>query len=244
MTTQSTTSEMTHTGNHCMCYDVQPEVWRCMDRFAQYFKRRTIAATLLTIGFSCGLQAVTYQFPSGGGDLADLAKWQESYPSLASLPGSTDTVKLGSSSVFTMSADMEVNKFSFNYQNATLDLASSGNHTLKVLDSNDAFGAYDGVVKGGVIDRNGQNFYWFQTSDNEMTVSDGCILTNANAFYVNVWGKSGGKLHLAGASRIYANGLTLNNGKANTASGSSLLNVTGGSKVYIAGNDKWSYSDT
>ena len=235
---------MTHTGNHCMCYDVQPEVWRCMDRFAQHFKRRTIAATLLTIGFSCGLQAVTYQFPSGGGDLADLAKWQESYPSLVSLPGSTDTVKLGSSSVFTMSADMEVNKFSFNYQNATLDLASSGNHTLKVLDSNDAFGAYDGAVKGGVIDRNGQNFYWFQTSDNEMTVSDGCILTNANVFYVNVWGKSGGKLHLSGASRIYAKGLTLNSGIANTTSGSSLLNVTGGSKVYIAGNDKWSYSDT
>ena len=84
MTTQSATSEMTHTGNHCMCYDVQPEVWRCMDRFAQHFKRRTIAATLLTIGFSCGLQADTYTFPSGGGDLADLAKWQESYPSLVS----------------------------------------------------------------------------------------------------------------------------------------------------------------
>lgn len=232
---------MTHTGNHCMCYDVQPEVWRCMDRFAQHFKRRTIAATLLTIGFSCGLQAVTYQFPSGGGDLADLAKWQESYPSLVSLPGSADTVKLGSSSVFTMSADMDVGSFSFNSKNATLDLASSGNHTLKVMNSQHAFCADNGTIKGGTIDRNGQDFYWFQASGKEMTVTDGCILTNANAFLVNVWGHSGGKLHLTGSSRIHSNSLTVNKGAAGTTSGNSFLDVTGGSKVFTTA--EWNYSE-
>ena len=244
MTTQSATSEMTHTGNHCACIRVGTDERKHPDRFLLRLERRVIAVAFMSIGFSFALSAETYQFPSGGGDLADLAKWQVSYPSLTDLPGSADGVNLGSSSVFTMSKNMEVGSFSFNSKKATLDFASSGNRTLKVLGANDAFSAYDGTVKGGVIDRNGQSFFWFVTSDNETTVTDSCILTNASRFYVNVWGKSGGKLHLAGDSRIYANNLTLNSGIDNTASGNSLLEVTDGSKVSILENGGWNYSES
>ena len=203
---------------------------------------KEIVACFLAIGLSGSLLAATYTFPSGGGDLADLSRWQVSYPSLTDLPGSADTVRLGSASTFTMTSDMEVGAFSFYYKNATLDFAASGNHTLKVLNANEAFCAYNGTIKGGMIDRNGKDFYWFQESNKEMTVTDGCVLTNAAKFYVNVWGQSGGKIHLTGASRIYANALTLNKGKdSSTTSGCSLLEVTGGSKVFTTAD--WNTSE-
>ena len=203
---------------------------------------KEIVACFLAIGLSGSLLAATYTFPSGGGDLADLSRWQVSYPSLTDLPGSADTVRLGSASTFTMTSDMEVGAFSFYYKNATLDFAASGNHTLKVLNANEAFCAYNGTIKGGMIDRNGKDFYWFQESNKEMTLTDGCVLTNVAKFYVNVWGQSGGKIHLTGASRIYANALTLNKGKdSSTTSGCSLLEVTGGSKVFTTAD--WNTSE-
>ena len=58
---------------------------------------------VLVVECSFSVFATAYQFPSGGGDLADLSKWQVSYPSLTELPGTADTVQLGSSSTFTMS---------------------------------------------------------------------------------------------------------------------------------------------
>ena len=241
MATESAVNGMTHMGKHCVCIGIGRSEPNRPGYFALPLKGRAIAAGFLTLGFSFALSAKTYQFPSGGGDLADLAKWKESYPSLTALPGSADGVKLGSSSVFTMSADMDVGSFSFNSKNATLDFASSGNHTLKVMNIQHAFCADNGTIKGGTIDRNGEDFYWFQASGKEMTVTDGCILTNANAFLVNVWGHSGGKLHLTGSSRIHSKSLTVNKGVAGTTSGNSFLDVTGGSKVFTTA--EWNYSE-
>lgn len=196
---------------------------------------------VLVVGCSCSVFATDYQFPSGGGDLADLSKWQESYPGMAALPSSSDAVKLGSSSTYTMSADMTVGSFTFNSKDAILDFAASGNHTLKVMNSQSAFCGYGGTIKGGVIDRNAQAFFWFQANDREMETVEGCVLTNASSFCVNVWGTSNGKLHLKGASKIYATSLTVNSGLASTTSGGSLLDVSDGSKVVTTGD--WNYSD-
>ena len=206
-------------------------------------KRQEIAACFMAIGLSGSLLAASRLFPSGDGDLADLSRWQVSYPSLTELPGTADTVQLGSSSTFTMSSDMDVGGFTFNGKNATLDFASSGNHTLKVRNTQHAFCAYNGTIKGGTIDRNGQDFYWFQTSDKETTVTDSCIITNAGTFHVNVWGNSGGKIHLTGGSRIYANVLVLNKGNSGSTSGRSLLEVTGGAKVFTMNASGWSTSE-
>ena len=204
-------------------------------------KRQEIAACFMAIGLSGSLLAANRLFPSGDGDLADLSRWQASYSSLTELPGTADTVQLGSSSTFTMSSDMDVGGFTFNGKNATLDFASSGNHTLKVRNAQHAFCAFNATIKGGTIDRNGQDFYWFQTSDKETTVTDSCIITNAGTFHVNVWGNSGGKIHLTGASRIYANALVLNKGISGSTSGRSLLEVTGGAKVFTTAD--WNNSE-
>ena len=197
----------------------------------------------MTLGLSASAFGATYTFPAGDGDLADLATWQKSYPDLTALPGSADTVYLGSPSTFTMSSDMAVGSFYFNSKNAILDFASSGNHTLKVMKTQHSFSAYDGTIKGGTIDRNGEQFYWFQSSGRETTVTDGCVLTNAANFYVNVWGTSNGKVHLDGGSKLYADKICINNGLSDgTTSGGSLLEVTGGSKVFTTGD--YSFSDT
>ena len=153
-------------------------------------KSQKLGWCILAVGLSSSLFGEPYQFPAGGGDLADLATWQKSYPNLETLPGAADTVKFGSSSTFTMSSDMTVGGFTFNYQNAILDLAASGNHTLKVLNSQSAFCAHNGTIRGGTIDRNGPQFFWFQNGGYETTVTDGCVLTNASSFYVNIWGTS------------------------------------------------------
>lgn len=203
--------------------------------------RTKVYTFALTVACSCSLFGGTYTFPAGDGDLADLATWQRSYPDLTALPGAADAVKFGSSSTFTMSSDMTVGGFTFNFQNAILDLAASGNHTLKVLNSQSAFCAHNGTIRGGTIDRNGQEFFWFQNNGYETTVTDGCVLTNANNLYVNVWGQSNGKLHLAGGSRAYVGSLTVNNGLANTVSSNTFLEVTGGSKVFTTSS--YNYSD-
>lgn len=205
--------------------------------------RTKVYTFALTVACSCSLFGGTYTFPAGGGDLADLARWRKDYPDLTGLPGAADTVKFGSSSTFTMSSDMTVGGFDFNYQNATLDLASCGNHTLKVLDKQHAFRAHNGTIKGGLIDRNGQQFYWFQNDGYETTVTDGCVLTNASSFCVNIWGTSNGKFHLTGGSKIYAGNLTVNYGLAGTPSGGTLLEVTDGAKVFTLSTTAYSHSD-
>lgn len=196
----------------------------------------------MTLGLSASAFGKSYTFPAGDGDLADLATWQKCYPDLTALPGAGDTVYLGSDSTFTMSSDMAVGGFSFNSKNAILDFASSGNHTLKVLDTQHAFCAHNGTIKGGTIDRNGKDFFWFQQGGCETTVTDGCVLTNVNSFYVNVWGKSNGKLHLTGGSRIHTSSLTVNDGLADTVCVGTLLEVTGGAKLFTTAD--WNFSDS
>ena len=195
----------------------------------------------ILIGGSCSAFAATYDFTVAGGDFANLDTWKTLYPSLTELPGTADYVRLGSDSTFTMSQDMTVGLFSF-ASKTVVDFASSGNHTLKVVgNEHHAFCAHNGTIRGGVIDRDGKNMYWFQNAGYETTVTNGCVITNCNQFCVNVWGTSGGKLHLLGNSRLHADSLFLNNGSANVVSGSTLLEVAGGSQVMLTGN--YSYSD-
>ena len=202
----------------------------------------------ILIGGSCSAFAATYDFTVAGGDFADLSAWQTLYPSLTELPGPDDYVRLGLDSTFTMSQDMTVRRFSFAFKTVVLDFASSGNHTLKVVEGNTlnhGFFAHNGTIRGGVIDRDGKNMYWFQNPGYETTVTDGCVITNCDKFCVNVWQMSGGKLHLLGNSRLHADSLCLNNGSANAISGGTLLEVAGGSKVMLTGtgDDAYSYSD-
>lgn len=189
--------------------------------------------------------ADTYTFPPGGGDLADLSAWQAGYPALADLPGVDDSILLGSSSRFILSKDLTVKEFTFNKKDAELDFAASGNHTLKVLGEAHAFCAHNGTVRGGVIDRNGQNMLWFQDDGFETTVTGGCVITNCNQFYVNVWGRSNGRLHLTGGSRLYAKSLVINSstGVASRPSGNTWLEVAGGAQVKTTDPDKHSHSD-
>ena len=198
----------------------------------------------ILIGGSCSAFAATYDFTVAGGDFADLSAWQTLYPSLTKLPGPDDYVRLGANSTFTMSQDMTVRRFSFAFKTVVLDFASSGNHTLKVVEGNTenhGFFAHNGTIRGGVIDRDGKNMYWFQNAGYETTVTDGCVITNCDTFCVNVWQMSGGKLHLLGNSRLHAANLFLNNGSANVISGGTSLEVAGGSQVMLTGN--YSYSD-
>lgn len=187
-----------------------------------------------------------YTFPQGGGDLADLSAWKVGYPALADLPGVDDSILLGSSSRFILSKDLTVNKFSFNWKNAVLDFAASGNHTLKVLGAAEAFRAHNGTVRGGVIDRNGQNMLWFQDDGYETTVTEGCVITNCNQFYVNVWGRSNGRLHLTGGSRLYAKSLVINSstGVSSRPSSNTWFEVAGGAQVKTTGSDSHSDADT
>lgn len=199
----------------------------------------------ILIGGSCSAFAATYDFTVAGGDFADLSAWQTLYPSLTELPGSNDYVRLGLDSTFTMSKDMTVRKFSFAFKTVELDFASSGNHTLKVVEGNTenyGFFANNGTIRGGVIDRDGKNMYWFQNAGYETTVTDGCVITNCDQFCVNVWQTSGGKLHLLGNSRLYADSLFLNRGSADAISGGTLLEVAEGSQVMLTGT-AYSYSD-
>ena len=196
----------------------------------------------ILIGGSCSSFAETYNFTVAGGDFADLSAWKGL--GYSKLPGPDDELKLGSDSTFTMSQDMTVRRFSFAFNTVVLDFASSGNHTLKVVEGNTAnygFCAHNGTIRGGVIDRDGKNMYWFQNANYETTVTDGCVITNCNQFYVNVWGTSGGKLHLLGNSRLHAGSLFLNNGIADTISGGTLLEVADGSQVVLT--NAYSYSD-
>ncbi|MDE3276540.1 MAG: hypothetical protein PUJ80_11030, partial [Verrucomicrobiota bacterium] len=198
----------------------------------------------ILIGGSCSSFAETYSFSVAEGDLADLKTWQTLYPSLTELPGPDDYVRLWVDSTFTMSRDMTVRRFSFAFKTVVLDFASSGNHTLKVVEGNTlnhGFFAHNGTIRGGVIDRDGNNMYWFQNAGYETTVTDGCVITNCDKFCVNVWHTSGGKLHLLGNSRLHAANLFLNNGSANVISGGTSLEVAGGSKVMLTGD--YSYSD-
>ena len=198
----------------------------------------------ILIGGSCSAFAATYDFTVAGGDFADLSAWRTLYPSLTELPGPDDYVRLGLDSTFTMSKDMTVRRFSFAFKTVELDFASSGNHTLKVVEGNTenyGFFANNGTIRGGVIDRDGKNMYWFQNAGYETTVTDGCVITNCDQFCVNVWQTSGGKLHLLGNSRLYADSLFLNRGSADVISGGTLLEVAGGSKVMLTGD--YSYSD-
>ncbi len=198
----------------------------------------------ILIGGSCSAFAGTYDFTVAGGDLADLSAWQTLYPSLTELPGSNDYVRLGLDSTFTMSKDMTVRRFSFAFKTVALDFASSGNHALKVVEGNTenhGFFANNGTIRGGVIDRDGKDMYWFQNAGYETTVTDGCVITNCDQFCVNVWQTSGGKLHLLGNSRLYANRLFLNKGSADVISGGTLLEIAEGSQVMLTGD--YSYSD-
>lgn len=199
----------------------------------------------ILIGGSCSAFAETYDFTVAGGDFADLSAWQTLYPSLTELPGSNDYVRLWLDSTFTMSKDMTVRRFSFAFKTVELDFASSGNHTLKVVEGNTenyGFFANNGTIRGGVIDRDGKNMYWFQNAGYETTVTDGCVITNCDQFCVNVWQTSGGKLHLLGNSRLYADSLFLNRGSADAISGGTLLEVAEGSQVMLTGT-AYSYSD-
>lgn len=198
----------------------------------------------ILIGGSCSAFAETYDFTVAGGDFADLSAWQTLYPSLTELPGSNDYVRLWLDSTFTMSKDMTVRRFSFAFKTVELDFASSGNHTLKVVEGNTenyGFFANNGTIRGGVIDRDGKNMYWFQNAGYETTVTDGCVITNCDQFCVNVWQTSGGKLHLLGNSRLYADSLFLNKGSADVISGGTLLEVAEGSQVMLTGD--YCYSD-
>lgn len=132
-----------------------------------------VAGGALVFGGAALSFADTYTFPPGGGDLADLSAWQVGYPALADLPGVDDSIRLGSSSRFILSKDLTVKEFTFNKKDAELDFAASGNHTLKVLGEAHAFCAHNGTVRGGVIDRNGQNMLWFQDDGLETTVTGG-----------------------------------------------------------------------
>lgn len=204
------------------------------------------ASGAILIGGSCSSFAATYDFTVAGGDFADLKTWRTLYPSLTELPGQDDYVRLGANSTFTMSQDMTVRRFSFAFNTVVLDFASSGNHTLKVVEGNTlnhGFFAHNGTIRGGVIDRDGKNMYWFQNPGYETTVTDGCVITNCNKFCVNVWGQSGGKLHLLGNSRLHAGSLCLNMGSANVISSGTLLEVAEGSQVMLTGDDAYSYSD-
>lgn len=199
----------------------------------------------ILIGGSCSAFAATYDFTVAGGDFADLSAWRTLYPSLTELPGPDDYVRLGLDSTFTMSQDMTVLRFSFAFNTVVLDFASSGNHTLKVVEGNTlnhGFFANNGTIRGGVIDRDGKNMYWFQNAGYETTVTDGCVITNCDQFCVNVWQTSGGKLHLLGNSRLYADSLFLNRGSADAISGGTLLEVAEGSQVMLTGT-AYSYSD-
>lgn len=198
----------------------------------------------ILVGGSCSAFAETYDFTVAGGDFADLSAWQTLYPSLTELPGSNDYVRLWLDSTFTMSKDMTVRRFSFAFKTVELDFASSGNHTLKVVEGNTenyGFFANNGTIRGGVIDRDGKNMYWFQNAGYETTVTDGCVITNCDQFCVNVWQTSGGKLHLLGNSRLYADSLFLNKGSADVISGGTLLEVAEGSQVMLTGD--YCYSD-
>lgn len=196
----------------------------------------------ILIGGSCSAFAATYDFTVAGGDFANLDTWKTLYPSLTELPGTADYVRLGSDSTFTMSQDMTVGLFSF-ASKTVVDFASSGNHTIKVVgNEHHAFCAHNGTIRGGVIDRDGKNMFWFQNAGYETTVTNGCVITNCNQFCVNVWGTSGGKLHLLGNSRLHADSLCLNNGLADVISGGTLLEVAEGSKVMLTGA-AYSYSD-
>lgn len=198
----------------------------------------------ILVGGSCSAFAETYEFTVAGGDFADLSAWQTLYPSLTELPGPDDYVRLGLDSTFTMSKDMTVRRFSFAFKTVVLDFASSGNHTLKVVEGNTdnhGFFANNGTIRGGVIDRDGKNMFWFQNPGYETTVTDGCVITNCDQFCVNVWQTSGGKLHLLGNSRLYADSLFLNKGSADVISGGTVLEVAEGSQVMLTG--AYSYSD-
>ena len=196
------------------------------------------ASGAILIGGSCSSFAETYDF-SVGGDFADLSTWQDL--GYSELPGPDDYVRLGSDSTFTMSKDMTVGMFSF-ASKTVVDFASSGNNTLKVVgNEHHAFCAHNGTIRGGVIDRDGKNIFWFQNDRYETTVTNGCVITNCNQFYVNVWGKSGGKMHLLGNSRLHAGSLCLNNGLADVISGGTLLEVAEGSQVVLT--NAYSYSD-
>ncbi|MDY5595929.1 MAG: hypothetical protein SPG40_00255 [Kiritimatiellia bacterium] len=203
------------------------------------------ASGAILIGGSCSSFAATYDFTVAGGDFADLKTWQAPtlYPSLTELPGPDDYVRLASDSTFYMSQDMTVGEFSFGSK-AVLDFASSGNHTLNVVgNAHHAFRAHNGTICGGVIDRDVKNMYWFQSSGYETTVTNGCVITNCNQFCVNVWGTSGGKLHLLGNSRLHAASLYLNNGLANAISSGTLLEVAEGSKVMLTNTAAYNSSD-
>ena len=200
------------------------------------------ASGAILIGGSCSAFAATYDFTVAGGDLADLSAWQTLYPSLTELPGSNDYVRLWLDSTFTMSKDMTVGRFSFAFKTAVLDFASSGNHALKVVGNEQhGFCAHNGTIRGGAIDRDGKNIYWFQNDGYETTVTDGCVITNCDQFCVNVWHTSGGKLHLLGNSRLYAGSLFLNTGSPGEISGGTLLEVAEGSQIMLTGD--YSYSD-
>lgn len=204
-----------------------------------------VAGGALVFGGAALSFADTYTFPPGGGDLADLSAWQAGYPTLADLPGVDDSIRLGSSSRFILSKDLTVKEFTFNKKDAELDFAASGNHTLKVLGEAHAFCAHNGTVRGGVIDRNGQNMLWFQDDGFETTVTGGCVITNCNQFYVNVWGRSNGRLHLTGGSRLYAKSLVINRstGVSSRPSGNTWLEVAGGAQVKTTDPNNHSYSD-
>ncbi len=212
-----------------------------------YEKMHILAASgVILIGGFCSAFAETYEiydFLAEGGDIADLSAWQTRYPALAELPGSTGRVRLGSPSTFTMSKDMDVGQFIL-YNKSVLDLVSSGNHTLKVVgDENYSFCAQDGTIRGGVIDRDGKRMLWFQNDGYETVVTDGCVITNCDRFYVNVWKTSNGTLRLLGGSRLYADCLALNlsDGSAGTVNCGSRLEVAEGARVYLSGD--YNYSD-
>ena len=167
----------------------------------------------VAVGFSLlvafGVQAVVFPNTDGSGDLASAAAWE------GTLPSTTATVVPGTGTR-TLSADMTIGYIQHNGNPTTIDMSATPDRVFTFSSSDYFLYPYNTSAKiefkgGKVVASGGKaDIATAATASNQMTLSDGAIVTNVGTIVTRVDAstKQGLALVLKEQSKLYATQLT------------------------------------
>ncbi|MBP3406171.1 MAG: hypothetical protein J6N18_08730 [Kiritimatiellae bacterium] len=212
----------------------------------------TYSMKLLAILFIMNSNSVvqgSIQVTSSNGDISTKEFW----PS-GNIPESDIVVFAQSGGKYTATADVTLGSVRIN-QSTTLDLESSGNHTIKTSKFYIGYQTRAAYLKGGMVDLSGVSMGpdgTTQVNDGDFmgcvinggtygTIIElsGCIVTNVNRLRI---GNGGGnnQLKITNSSRVHSKGSFL---WAKSTAGNGLLEVSSGGQLYITGSLYDGYTD-
>ena len=183
----------------------------------------------LSVALALGTSvAFAVNFPKAGGDIASNGAdgWN------GTMPGPTVKAQFNQNGTYTASADVEFGEVAFS-ANCTFDLTGTQLRTIKAAPVWFGYWQRSATLKGGIWNLQGKGAF---SAANEsgtyittLTLSDGCIVTNAMMLRVGYKTRQN-TMKITGASKVYTDAVNVN---LNPAGVNGVLEVSGGGELVV-----------